>query len=188
MRDLNFFSGFIQDKRKKNRGGKIVGFLALVTISVAAAGIIYLRVGIASVQGEIDKYNGILSSETTKEEEVQLSESVNRYNNVMAFKEQVEGVVKYVDENDKITTALILRIFKALPESVDITAFSIDGETFSMQCKGGDMNDYNSTIRNLKFIGVKNVMPSAMTKSDKDGVVSVQFQITGEIEGGKENE
>ncbi len=184
MRDLNFFNGFIEDKKKKNKIITILFAVILVTFVSAFGSIAYLEIMVNIQKKGIEENNKLLASKVIKKQEEALEESIQQLREMNEFKDQVNSLVSFIENSSNVSTGNMIRIFNALPENVKITSFSFGEGSFSMQCKSNTPLDVYSAVRNLKAIGVKKVNFSTITTADEDGNDVQRFHLKGEISGG----
>lgn len=185
MRDLNFFSEFIKEKRGKNKAVTGVMIIAVAFFGVVLGTSGYLRLQIASEKSRIEKDRKVLSSPSVVEKYEKLESGSSELRALKNMQSHVDHINEYMDRMSYLSSGNILRIFNSLPKSVEILSFNINEKDFSMDCKGKSRVAALSTVRLLKEVGMKDVSISTMVKSSEGGEDVQKFQITGKIGGGK---
>ncbi|WBW96148.1 PilN domain-containing protein [Oceanirhabdus sp. W0125-5] len=192
MNDLNFFYGFIEEKRKKTRILSITSLLIIFFLGTAASLVLYLDRDIYSEKMKIQMQSKMVNTTMWSGFEENLNEKFrDNIKGERTLEEsllQVKNIKEHIASVNKITTKGLMSMFKVLPQNVSISSLKVKEGNFSMECRSLDRKGVASTINNLKAVGFKEVSVPSIVAEENEGVTSYRFAISGWLQEGKTHE
>jgi len=188
MGDLNFFYGFVQEKRARNRLIMLLLFAILVVLGGAGSIVLHLERELSKGKVNIHKQKEIIRSTKAIEMESNSQEVSEEERRIKASLKEIESIREYVSGLNKITTHEIMKIFNALPKNMNISSFECNQGQLSMECESFDRKGVATTINNLKGVGLKEVYVPSIVTVDSEGVTTYRFFVSANLQEAKKSE
>lgn len=190
MRDFNFFSGYVSDKKKNQNERLYVVIIISFTLLMVLGSLGYNLSSMYMVKKDIKELKVVLDD---KENQVLLkkAETLNYKGQILSkYLEGVNIIWKNVDESSIVSGEIITNISKNIPKEVSFKSMSIDVGSISIQGVSKSRTAIAELEKNLK--GIENIervhIPNINSGQNKDSNQEYSFSLSCSLKGAEKNE
>ena len=149
MRDLNFFSPYIESNKESKKTDFILYILIGSILMYVVGTTIWYFANELILNGNIQGLKAEINNTNLQVQYKRANLTLNKYDLFNKYNEEVDSTLNSITSKEIGSSSIMKTVFSTLPQQVSVTSISIDANTVQLQCTSSDRVSIAELQRNL---------------------------------------